>query len=153
MTEEQRKKEKKRIRDRNYRFNRLTPAQKRVRIAKDVLARLETKQFVAKRGAYLELPHNHGLEIVMDRYKRAETYGRVPDQSDVIQLKAPLHKELEKGCQVCAIGACFSALVCRVDGVQVVDMLSKEDGLSGPSTMTSRCGRSSDNSSSPSSSP
>jgi hypothetical protein len=87
------------IKARNKAFEKLSPAKKRVAIAKDVLAQLKTKKFIAQSGTYVD--------------------------TDVILTKADLKRDaslvLDKApsCTVCGIGGLFVSAVCQADKAPV----------------------------------
>jgi hypothetical protein len=70
-------------------FDKLTPAQKRVRIARDVLAQLASGKFIATQGLYVNGPEIEGAKA-----------------------KASLQTlfKKQKSCEVCALGSMFVAL-------------------------------------------
>lgn len=86
------------LKRRNREFAKLTKAQKRVRIAKDVLAQLATGKLKAKNLVYL-----HST--------------RVLDEDPTADLGAVL--EQAPSCNVCALGAVFSCAVMRADNLTV----------------------------------
>lgn len=92
----------KRIARSNGAFARMTPAQKRVQIAKDVLAQMELGRVRAKKGTYFDLGAKAEKAF-------AKLYSNVPET----ELQEVL-KETQK-CNVCAIGAAFLCTVERVD--------------------------------------
>lgn len=99
---------KKTIRKSNADFSKATLAQKRVIIAKDVLASLKAGRYRAKPGGYFYSPST-------DVYFIAEK---------------PLNTKLDKifqnmpTCYVCALGACFVSAVKKFDGLTVGDVTS-----------------------------
>lgn len=93
------------IRRRNAYFARLTPARKRVYIARDVLAQLREGDVIAKKGTYLDL--GDGL---MSKLGRA---------TDNKQVATVLRGE---ACEVCAIGATFVCAVKKLDSLKIGDV-------------------------------
>lgn len=92
-------------------FKKLTPAQKRVRIAKDVLAQLENGKIVPAAGNYFDFYEIlNNLEIEEDSKE---------------QLCDVLNKA--DNCEVCALGAIFVSAVKRMDKI-TVDCYSKHNG-------------------------
>lgn len=84
------------IQKRNARFLALSPEKQRVKIAKDVLASLETKRIKASPGTYFEL--SKPIQI-----------GKNKDLQNIIQdAQFPT-------CEVCALGSIFHALVDNAD--------------------------------------
>ena len=81
-------------------FKKLTPSAKRVAIAKDVIAQLNTKRLTATRGVYIEMGA-----------KKVRSSGQ-----QVCELTAGV------SCQVCALGAMFVAGVERADDLSVADL-------------------------------
>lgn len=91
----------KRLRDRNYRFNKLTKNQQRVRIAKDVIQQLDSKKLIATQGTYFET------------------------KIDQSQINQQLNRLIEnKTCKVCAIGSVFAATVKRANDCAANEMES-----------------------------
>lgn len=80
-----------------------TKAERRVAIAKDVLAQLRLERYVATEGVYVD-------------YKVAELASTAPDK--------PLEKLLPqvKSCEVCALGACFLSAVRKYNDVKAGDI-------------------------------
>lgn len=86
------------IREDNAAFAEMTPAGKRVVIAKDVLKQLRAGMFKARRGTYFFAPKPKGY--------------RAGNRVDTMIPK------LER-CEVCAIGAAFVAAALRLDCVKM----------------------------------
>ncbi len=90
-------------------FENLKPAEKRVAIARDVLAQLAAKRFVAKQGEWVdELRNRKGL-------------GQ-DENAEVCKIT-----KKQKTCNVCAMGALFVAAVERADRLKVSDVLKTLD--------------------------
>lgn len=107
----------KRVSDRNYRFRLMTPAQKRVRIAKDVIEQLALGKLVAASRGYL---------TINDARLRASlnSYGSRSSLADT-----PWHSIFEKeSCTVCGIGGVFVAAVGRANKCTVDDSGGSPEG-------------------------
>lgn len=123
----------KRVRDRNYRFRKMTPEQQRVRIAKDVIDNLRASKIVAANDGYLNLRENPfeakdnilSLEYDLCSASRSERR-RIETKIEALRetLETPLHQVFEsnKGCTVCAIGGAFVSAVLRADCLKVKDL-------------------------------
>lgn len=75
-------------------FSKLSPSQKRVAIARDVLEQIRLGRYVANAGSYID-------ELVMkDGKERYEMYGK--------DIKHNFSKI--KSCEVCAMGACLMSI-------------------------------------------
>lgn len=83
-------------------YETLTPAGKRVRIAQDVIAQLEAGRLRAKKGAYVELP----TKEIQQKDLIGQEWQKILAES-----KAP--------CEVCALGAIFASKVGIEDQLQV----------------------------------
>lgn len=79
----------------NSEFKKMTQDEKRVRIAKDVLASLKANKIIATPGSYCDVNSNN--------YKSLENKS----------FQKLLLKENEVSCEVCAIGSLFVSLVSR----------------------------------------
>lgn len=106
----------KRIRDRNRRFRKLSPAAKRVRIAKDVIEQLESGRIAALKGQYFS-PHD------------PEKWWQLQGET---QLHVAIADQLQ--CSVCALGAAFVCAVNRANDIKV----SQVSGMLSSITMTKR---------------
>lgn len=86
----------------NERFKKLSDAQKRVAVAKDVLRDLETQRIVASHGTYMDIVDKNGDEIPDDI--------EIPEKG---QFNDFLEQQFAEGgqCQVCAIGSVFTSKV------------------------------------------
>ncbi len=133
----------KRIRDRNYRFRKMTPEQQRVRIARDVIDQIEVGDLIAEQGTYLEVPDDDGLnpevlreeaEDLRDQADSVYGYMDAQDRSNARRKAARLESKAEKvgelqlcdvlegtKCTVCGIGAAFVAAVKRGDDFKIKD--------------------------------
>lgn len=110
----------KRIERDNAAFNAMTPAQKRVQIAKDVLNHLDTRQLVAQSGAYISRVEYNvgGLKPYTEDYYRAR---------ERVQYSPDARKELLDGkvtCAVCAIGSVFVCAVERKNEISMYDVVN-----------------------------
>lgn len=114
------RKDNKRISDRNYRFNKMTSEQKRVTIAKDVIALLNAEKLVASCGTYLEFSDAK----LKDKYW-GDGYEDPKDGTADVKIHSLI--ESSPSCEVCGIGACFVAAVRRADKCTVGDMSNPND--------------------------
>lgn len=103
MTKDMLKKYNARTRASNAAFAKMTPEQKKVTVAKDVLEQLRVGRLVATNGTYLKSPTFDG--------------GELDDGDDLREA----FKKMES-CDVCAIGAVFVATVDRLDKLTVGDL-------------------------------
>lgn len=87
-------------------FEKLTPAQKRVQIARDVLAQLAAKRFKATHLVWVSKDGNHGINL-----------DRVSNEKEVCDVTKKLKK-----CNVCAMGGLFVAAVERADALKIGDI-------------------------------
>lgn len=91
----------------NEAFEKLSPAKKRVAIAKDVIAQLQTKKFKAEQGVYVRLDK----ELTERELKK--------DASEILTAA--------KECTVCGIGGLFVSAVCKADKLPVQEALDAYD--------------------------
>jgi hypothetical protein len=124
----------KRLRDARYRykqrilrsneaFAKMSPAEKRVQIAKDVLTSLDAKRIVATTNTYLDAyskklgPYDEGY------YGRLEQLNALDAQDELLNGGVQ--------CSVCAIGSVFTCAVERMDKITVgeMKMFNKTDML------------------------
>lgn len=87
-------------------FSRLTFAQKRVSIAKDVLARLRSKRLEAK----------HMSWVTIDEALGAAFQGS-PEETEVREVFAKV-----KSCKVCALGACFVSAIDKSNKLSINEL-------------------------------
>lgn len=118
------KRRRKRIRDRNYRFRKLSPEKKRVRVAKDVIDQLQAGTLLAGHHGYLNLGdvRNHWPPADLPHKFRDLAKGVLymyRERADVNLTE--VFDEVK--CTVCGIGACFVAAVRRNDQVTVGDLV------------------------------
>jgi hypothetical protein len=97
----------------------LTPAQKRVLIAKDVIAQLRAKTLKAERGTYVAIIPKQGK---YENVFKTSDVGNV-DVSDVLKKRV-------KRCNVCAVGSVFIAHAIRFNRLPVDDELAAHGNLS-----------------------
>lgn len=108
------------IRERNRKFKRLTPAGKRVAIAKDVLAQLNAKMILARSGVYFS---SKPVEELLNTYESVSGSWNYDSRQD--KLKAELEDtqlcDVLEGqkCTVCGIGAAFVSAVRLGDDLTV----------------------------------
>ena len=142
LSEKQRKM-RKRIRDRNYRFRKLTPSKKRVTIAQDVIDQIKAGQLIAQASIYLT---SHGptdaieeIGLLMEKIEDVES-GFSSSSENEEKLKEEADRAAEKieeigkaqvcdllegaECTVCGIGAAFVAAVKRADDLELKDLLN-----------------------------
>lgn len=94
------------IKQRNAKFAKMTAAQKRLAIAKDVLAQLKKKKFVAESGSYCTLNTSKVLTRKDIGISEGEGYKTVD-----IELQPLLLDGTIASCDVCAIGSVFMSKV------------------------------------------
>jgi hypothetical protein len=104
------------IAEMNREFEGLTPAEKRVRIARDVLAQLREGKIVPTQGMYLA-----GRVFAAVRY---DDFGASEKLDSVIRSRMGKGEQ----CNVCALGAVFTAAVLRADGLTVDEIREKGVG-------------------------
>ena len=100
MTQEELKLAKRRIKDRNRRFEEMPPNRKRIAIARDVIKMLQEGGLKARSGTYLSVPKDLRVKLYDDI------------DSDDKQLQEIF---CETTCTVCGIGAAFVAGVMRAN--------------------------------------
>lgn len=98
------KKNNARITRANKAFEKMTPSEKRVQIARDVLAQLAAKRLIAESGVWLEGKDGKDLFKQSDIQKDAEL-------SDILAKT--------KQCQGCALGGMFMCSVERADNLKL----------------------------------
>lgn len=96
----------------NARFAKMTKVQKRVAIAKDALAAIKAKVYVAEEGTYCNVP---ALETL-------RRYGKADDAKLAEQLRDNMPQ-----CECCAVGALFLSKARMADKVTVSDYLDTPD--------------------------
>jgi hypothetical protein len=97
----------------NSRFNRMTPAQKRVTIAKDVLKLLRQKRVKVRQGNWVRSPELEGL-------MKDKPYAQLDSILPVV-----------RECEACAVGAMFLATVSRCNDFSVGDYYKAHIGTIG----------------------
>ncbi len=100
------------IKETNKAFAEATPAEQRVIIAKDVILRLETKNLLAAKGAFLK----EGSFDVLNLY------------TSRISLKNYLNKNDRNSCVVCAKGALFCSIIGRNNKMTIGAMVNGNGG-------------------------
>lgn len=107
----------------NAAFNKLTKPQKRVQIAKDVLAQLKIGFLKAKTGVYTD---SKSLDRIFQKINN--TYDL--DQSNLSNLLNVEVKDIfdkDKSCTVCGIGSLFVCAVKRLDKLKLKDLFNDAD--------------------------
>lgn len=94
----------------NEKFKKATKAQKRVMIAKDVLAQIKTKRYVAESGCWVQ-PN------IKAAYEK-----NLKDEDSVQELFA---KKKIKSCNVCALGGLFMSCI-NLNNNTTIEDLKKE---------------------------
>jgi len=90
-------------------FDAMTPEQKRVVIATDVIAGLNSRRLNARNGTYVDFNDKVGLDDEGNKDKEVN-----------VVIK-------DKKCDVCALGAMFISAVDRFDDLKVKNSLAAED--------------------------
>ncbi len=103
-----------RIAKENRAFEKLTPAQKRVAIAHDVLAQIATQKFIPENGVWLADASNGDDELFS--FKDVE---KDKELRDVINSK--------EACRGCALGGIFMCAIKRIDALKVSDLATVKD--------------------------
>jgi len=98
-----------RIREANKKFEALTPSEKRVAIARDVLAQIHLKRLVPTAGVWLDAAHWRGLFTKNQVKKDAEL-------RDILKGT--------KQCEGCALGGMFMCAVERADKLKLSELES-----------------------------
>ena len=108
------------IRARNRAFLALTPAKRRVAIAKDVIQQLNAEKIIAQRGVYFD---ESGIEKVME-----QTYWAGKGATGVAgHGETQVCDLLETSkCTVCGIGAAFVSAVRLGDDLKIKDLAADE---------------------------
>lgn len=107
------KKENRAIKARNEQFAKLSPAEKRVQIARDVLAQLRSKKLIATAGTWLSGEYGESL------FTRA-------DAENNVELQEILKKQ--ETCEGCALGGMFMCAVERHNKLKVKNLESPNSG-------------------------
>lgn len=97
-----------RVKRANAAFAKMTPAQKRVQIAKDVIAQLDAKKIVAEYGSWLSPDGQQWFRAEADQQVR-----------DFIGSTT--------SCEACALGSIFMCAVTRADELKVADLAETGD--------------------------
>lgn len=101
------------IKKANALFKKLSPAQKRVHIAKDVIAQLKSKKYKARAGDYLK------INLTKETLPQSESEQLICSLSD---------KNVT--CECCARSAIFASAVRNFNSVKISDVDTSSDGLS-----------------------
>lgn len=115
------KNENRRVREANKRFDALLPAEKRVAIARDVLAQLGSKKLVAARGTWLENANGNSL------YSEADVKKNVELQSILAKTEQ---------CEGCALGGLFLCAVRQADKLKLDELINVKDFKKGQKDYT-----------------
>jgi hypothetical protein len=100
------------IKKSNAKFEKMTPSQKRVQIAKDVIAQLDAKRLYAKQGVYVQGKGGaNNITVGGEGFWDDDT-----QETEVRDLLAPK-------CEVCAKGGLFVAAVDRFNKLKFRDEL------------------------------
>lgn len=91
----------------NKKFEKLSPSEKRVAIARDVLTQLASKRLVPKAGAWLEV--KGGSELFSEKMLGSDQ-----------ELQEILSKTKE--CTGCALGGLFLSAVCKADKLKLSEL-------------------------------
>lgn len=107
----------KQLKKREAAFKKMTPAQKRVAIAKDVIAQLDAKLIKAKRGVYFE---NDKVDDLTHRATRSHWDPKITEYVPPIPELAKLETRdaimsASQTCSACAVGSIFVAGMLRAD--------------------------------------
>ena len=130
------KKLRKRIRDRNYRFRKMKPAQQRITIAKDVIDQLRAGKITARTGVYL-IPLD-SLPAAEEAADLKEMIEDAPYGHELPEVERKLEKigktqvcDMLEGveCKVCGIGAAFVAAVRRADDLTLHEFIAEQDAF------------------------
>lgn len=98
----------------NKTFEKLTPAQKRVQIARDVLAQLKSKRLIAANGIWLDsTPFGAGTLFTASQLKKN------------LELQEVLKKR--KQCSGCAMGGLFMCAVERANKLKLKDIMDSDN--------------------------
>jgi hypothetical protein len=106
------------IAKRNAAFAKLSPEQKRVTVAKDVIAALNAKQIKAQANYYLKV---YSTKLGPKKHTAA-WYAEMEKQQEADAQTELLAGKLQ--CSACAIGAVFTCAVERVNNLKVEDLKS-----------------------------
>ncbi len=117
---------KRRIQERNRRFQKMSDAEKRVAVAKDVLEQLAAGKYLASAGTYFS---TKSLD------KAEEMYGDDRARKPTMDRDVRTMLQTEK-CEVCARGACFASVVRFQNGVKLGDIVNGDVDTSTPDYFT-----------------
>jgi len=107
----------KKVRKSNAKFHRASPEEKRVILAKDVIAALDGRRLYAVMGRYYPSP-GHRVEGAMRDLGIVENGPDGISESTAVGalMKSKVVTRIPIGCEVCAKGALFTAKVDRLNG-------------------------------------
>lgn len=109
-------------------FNKLSNPEKRVLIAQDVVAQLEAKKFVQKRGSYFEfeVPDKklHHYELV-----KGERYSPLDDCYADSRKESAQKLIKDSTCYVCAKGAAICSFVQKFNEKEISELHEDDDDL------------------------
>lgn len=108
----------KRIKDRERRFQKMSPARKRVAIAKDVIAAIEEKEITAATGIYI---NDKDLWPTKTFFNSKNTVSVVRRNIDK-QVRDIFVEEYVPDCTACAVGSLFICAVKRYDKITIGQM-------------------------------
>lgn len=92
------------LEERNKRFEAMMPCEKRIAIAKDVIAQVRSQKFVAEQGTYIRAKG----------YKYEDRVAHKDKVDELLQIEGVT-------CNVCAKGAVFMSYVMKTGGCDVSD--------------------------------
>lgn len=95
------------IKARNIAFEKMSPAQKRVAIAEDVIASLRAKKYTADSGTYCDI------------YIKEDIESAPVKRGAKVELQEILLSDKIEACNVCAIGSMFASRVAVGDSFKV----------------------------------
>ncbi len=102
------------LKARNAAFGKLSKANQRVAIAKDILSRISTKQLVGESGVWVNVPS-------APEYKR-DVCGNILNYDAIVDLQEQLNKGVS--CECCALGAAMCGLAFYEDKIKVENQRS-----------------------------
>lgn len=114
LTEEQRQR-RKRFRDRNYRFRKLSKPRQRVWIARDVISQIRSRQLIPKHGV--------GYMVLGD-YTRNSQFNALCMKEDPSDIREFIGDDV---CHVCGIGGTFIAALKLADELTFKDINQTQD--------------------------
>lgn len=109
----------KRVRDRERRFKKASPAGKRVMIAKDVLAQLAAGKIRPKPGTWVSWGMSYAVEDKFREYADENEISIFSVECNLDLRDLVLEGLVPDSCSACAMGALFMATVMRADEVKI----------------------------------